>query len=67
MKPRANPQDSPPQRLLTRTDIVNPHARVPYRERLARAGAVDLRRNQKAVVLPSGYVEIVAIDATKTF
>lgn len=53
--------------LATRTDIVNPCARTSFWERAAKAGAVDLRGNQKTVVLASGFVDVVPIDAKKIF
>lgn len=51
--------------LITRTDVVNPHARTPFRERLAKVGALDLRGNHRTVVLESGYVDVVAIDENR--
>lgn len=64
---KANKTNARTAALLTRTDIVNPRARIPFSERLAQAGAIDLRDNQRTIVKPSGFVEIVPIDKTKKF
>ena len=55
----------PRPRLATRTDVVNPCARVSFWERCARAGAVDLEGNYKEVVTPGGFVDVVPIDERK--
>ena len=50
---------------LSREYLANPHADVPYIERLIASGAVDLRDNHRTVDLGNGYVEVVPIDKTK--
>lgn len=50
---------------LTRQMIANPHACVPYEERLRQAGAVDLRGNARVVDLGDGYVRVEPVDPTK--
>lgn len=43
----------------------NPHAKVPTRERLVAAGAVDLTDNSIEVDLGNGWVKAVPKDPTK--
>jgi hypothetical protein len=49
-----------------RADVINPLSRVSFRERLVRAGAIDLKNNYIEEISPSGYTQIKALDSTKT-
>lgn len=50
---------------VTRQQLADPHAGVPYEERMARAGAVDLRDNARVIDHGDGYVTVEPIDPTK--
>ena len=48
-----------------RADLTDPHRHRPMRERLADAGAIDLRDNHTAGDLGGGYIELKPIDPLK--
>lgn len=55
--------DSKPR--LTRQQIADPHADVPHLDKLAEAGAVDLRDNVVVESLGNGYATARPVDQSK--
>ena len=47
---------------LTRQRLVDPQLDVPFRERLKRAHAIDLRGNMEVERLASGYARAIPVD-----
>lgn len=49
----------------SREDLANPFRKIPYKERLIKARAVDLKDNHKIEDLDNGYMKITPIDESK--
>lgn len=52
---------------ITRQQLADPHAGVPFRKRLEQAGVVDLRDNKVVEDHGNGYVTVRPADPTRRF